>query len=252
MEVLVADEAQPAKISGGRAQTVAVELIRRRVRMLDPTAAAPHHEKRVVPVRHIAHQLRGRRHHALQVRHHPRPVHVFLHVLDGYVMGHALHGELQIFLVAHQNRAIVQHVEALGGKHAGFAFHRFQARRDLFPVRRRLEGHRNGMLHLARHVYEDSRWRQIRPVLAHIGVRRERGGAEHIVVQHDDRRVPGNHAPGVFGGLLKRKGASGAVFRAEVRHVPRVVADPVVARRPRRHFKILQFTLESVAAKSHV
>ena len=181
-----------------------VELVRRRVRVLDAAVPAPHHEEGVVLVRDLADQLRGGRHHGLQVRHHFRPVDVGRHVLNRHVVRHALHLELQVLLVADQDRAIVQHVEIRRLKGVCFALYRFQPGRDLLPVRRQLDRHRHRLVQLPGEVHEHAGRRNVRAILAQVVIGRERRVPEYVVVQHDRGSILRHHPPRILRDLLPR------------------------------------------------
>ena len=182
--------------------------------MLDAAVAVAHHQERVVLVWNIADQVGGRRHHSLEVGQHLRAVHGRRHVFDRDEMGHASYIEPQIFLVPDQDRRIVQHVEI--GRREGVrpAWHRFEPGCNLLPIRRQLDRDRHRALEHCRQMHKDARRRKVGSIFAHVGVGRERGGSEDVVVQDNRRRVSSRDAPCVFRDFFPRQ----CVTRRSLRH----------------------------------
>ena len=216
-----------------------------------PPLPVAHHQKRVVPVGDLADEPRGRLHDALQVGQHLFAIHRGSHVLERDPVRYASHREAQCLLVAHEDRAVVQDVEIGRGKRVRAAGG-IEPRRDSRPAGRQLDGDGDGVLEPPRHVQKEPRRRDVGPVLAQEILCRERDCAVDIVAHQDHGRISGRHPPRVLRDLLPGQRTPGAILGAEVRNVLRVVADAVVARRPDRHFEVLDLALQALRAERDV
>ena len=199
-------------------------------------------------VRHIADEPRGRFHHTLQVGCHLLTIHAGRHIFDDQRMRPARDEELQGFLVTHQHRAVVQHVEIRREKRVGLACHRIETGRNARPAWRQLEGRGYGMLDAFGEVQEQPGRRDEGARVVDVIAGDEGDRRLHIVVQDNRRGVAGRHAPVIPGNLLPGQVLPRAVFGAEVPHVFGIVQNTVEPWRPNRHFEILRLAAQAIAA----
>ena len=154
--------------------------------MFHPAVALADQQKRVALVGNIADESGGRLDHLLQVGQHFLAVHGGGHVFHGDVVGHALHFETQHLLRAHQDRAIVKHVEVGRGERARASGDRVESGGDGGPILRRHEGDRRGPIRMAGEMDECSRRGKQGAILAQVVLYGEGDGAVNVVGQGDD------------------------------------------------------------------
>src|SRR5262245_59557956 len=86
--------------------------------MLDTAVAATHHQKCIMRVSDIAHQVRRRLHHSLQIRDHFGAVDRCWNILDRDSMQPSLDLEVECLLIANQHWTVIERVEVGGRKDA--------------------------------------------------------------------------------------------------------------------------------------